>query len=177
MATNSRSRLHIDHGRVGRWLTTKTVAKLDVAKLRQPKEWGWRFLALDLIFPNTQIVECYIVFQPMELMKKHPDATEPRCAGVSSHVIFEVWRNRELLQLSAEEKLEYEADKQESNRRYKQAWEEVESRTSAKEVDKFWELFIESTAEGVSIDSVSIDTGAAEEQLVSNPMIGRNAAV
>ena len=38
-------------------LTSKSVAKLDIAKLRKPKEWGWRFLAFDFIMPNNQIVE------------------------------------------------------------------------------------------------------------------------
>jgi hypothetical protein len=161
-------------GRVGRWLTTRTVAKLDVAKLQQPKEWGWRFLALDLIFPNSQIVECYIVFQPMELTKKLPDTSAPRCAGVSNHGIFECWRNRELQKLSKEEKVEYEADKRESNRRYNQAWEKVESRANSREVEAFWEPFKESRKE-----SIAVGAKAAEEQRMpeSNPMTGGRAAV
>ena len=39
-------------------LSRHNVAKLDVDKLRQPKEWGWRFLAFDFIMPNHQLVEC-----------------------------------------------------------------------------------------------------------------------
>jgi hypothetical protein len=42
-------------------LSEANVAKLDIAKLTKPKEWGWRFLAFDFIMPNHQIVECYIV--------------------------------------------------------------------------------------------------------------------
>jgi hypothetical protein len=133
---------------------------LDVAKLQQPKEWGWRFLALDLIFPNTQIVECYIVFQPMELAKKLPDPAAPRCAGVSNHGIFEEWRNRELQQLSENEKVEYEADRRESNRRYDRAWEEVESRANAREVEAFWEPFKQAGAKARDVD----------KPLVANPM-------
>ena len=30
-------------------MSKKTVAKLDVAKLHDPKEWGWRFLAFDFV--------------------------------------------------------------------------------------------------------------------------------
>jgi uncharacterized membrane protein YgcG len=39
------------------------VAKLDIAKLRAPKQWGWRFIALDLVFPNSQVrpVQCSIM--------------------------------------------------------------------------------------------------------------------
>ena len=39
-------------------LSPQNVAKLDVAKLNEPKEWGWRFLAFDFVMPNHQIVEC-----------------------------------------------------------------------------------------------------------------------
>ena len=38
-------------------LTRHSCVKLDLAKLRQPKEWGWRFVALDLVLPNQQLVE------------------------------------------------------------------------------------------------------------------------
>lgn len=42
-------------------LTSESVAKLDIAKLRKPKEWGWGFLAFDFIMPNHQIVEVSVV--------------------------------------------------------------------------------------------------------------------
>jgi hypothetical protein len=44
----------ISGGRGG-GLSPTNVAKLDIAKLTKPKEWGWRFLALDFIMPNRQV--------------------------------------------------------------------------------------------------------------------------
>ena len=52
------------------------VAKLDVMKLKTPKEWGWRFLAFDFVMPNHQIVEvCLIV----EKISQRPLKRAHRC--------------------------------------------------------------------------------------------------
>ena len=37
--------------------TAGNVAKLDIKKLVKPRKTGWRFMALDFIMPNHQIVE------------------------------------------------------------------------------------------------------------------------
>ena len=65
------------------------VAKLDIAKLKQPKEWGWRFLAFDFIMPNHQLVENYVVFSEMESAKKSDVPEAKRCRDLSNHEIFE----------------------------------------------------------------------------------------
>jgi hypothetical protein len=66
-------------------LSPDCVAKLDVAKLRTPKEWGWRFLAFDFVMPNRQIMECYIVFTQMEAAKKREAPDVKVCPDLSNH--------------------------------------------------------------------------------------------
>jgi hypothetical protein len=101
----------------GHRLSSENVAKLDIAKLLKPKEFGWRFLAFDFIMPNHQIVECYIVFREMEDAKKLKDRTASICPELSNHEIFERWRIRDVTNLSTEEQQEYGQDVLESNRR------------------------------------------------------------
>ena len=60
---------------------------------------------------------------------------------MTNHEIFELWRNRSLADLTTEERLEYKADQQESNRRYDSAWQKVERRTPMREIQAFWEPF------------------------------------
>jgi hypothetical protein len=36
-------------------LSAHNIAKLDVAKLKSPKEWGWRFLAFDFIVSSIYL--------------------------------------------------------------------------------------------------------------------------
>ena len=66
-------------------LTPESVAKLDIAKLKRPKEWGWRFIAFDFVMPNHQIVECYIVFSEMEAAKKTTESGALICPERSNH--------------------------------------------------------------------------------------------
>jgi hypothetical protein len=66
------------------------VIKLDVDKLLEPKEWGWRFMGADFRLPNGQIVECYIVFAAMDLCKKQ-----------TNHLEFEKWRNLDRREMDA----------------------------------------------------------------------------
>lgn len=87
------------------------IIKLDTKKMLNPKEWGWRFVAFDLRFPNGQLVEYYMPLKEQEAAKK---------AG--NHALFEKWRNTEE-QERIEKKAEYFKDLQESNNRYQEAWE------------------------------------------------------
>eukprot|EP00935_MAST-01C_sp_MAST-1C-sp1_P001179 g1179.t1 len=51
-------------GAADKGLKAGNVVKLDIKKLVKPKKFGWRFMALDFIMPNHQIVEvrCSFVF-------------------------------------------------------------------------------------------------------------------
>merc|ERR1711865_1028220 len=111
----------------------ENVAKLDIAKLRKPKEWGWRFLAFDFIMPNHQLVECYIVFTEMEAAKKEKRPDAAVCPELSCHEIFEKWRVRDTRSLLPAEEEGYRRDKAESVRRYNDAWQLVLSHTSRTE--------------------------------------------
>eukprot|EP00935_MAST-01C_sp_MAST-1C-sp1_P002222 g2222.t1 len=129
-------------------LSPQNVAKLDVAKLKAPKEWGWRFLAFDFVMPNHQIVECYIVFSEMEHAKKNDDPTATVCAELSNHEIFERWRVVDTAKLRGDRRAEFERDREESNRRYDHAFAVVLSHTSAVELEEFWRLFSTDGAAG-----------------------------
>jgi len=124
-----------------RGLSVECVAKLDVTKLRKPKEWGWRFLAFDFIMLNKQIMECYIVFTQMEAAKKREAPGVKVCPDLSNHEIFEKWRAVDTAKLSPTKQAEFEADKQESNRRYDAAFDEVLAHTSEAELSAFWSAF------------------------------------
>jgi len=129
-------------------LCSSCVAKLDVDKLREPKEWGWRFVALDLIMPNRQIVECYIVFTEMEFAKKAPAPDAKVCADLSNHEIFEKWRVVDTKCLAPDRRVEYEQDMAESNRRYNAAYQTVLSHTSHQEQSVFWNAFCTQQGDG-----------------------------
>ena len=122
-------------------LCEDNVAKLDIAKLLKPKEWGWRFLAFDFVMPNHQLVECYIVFQELEQAKKSKDPRATVCPDLSNHELFEKWRVRDLAELAADERVEYEDDLVESNRRYDKAYATVLDHTSTAEKAAFWKPF------------------------------------
>eukprot|EP00935_MAST-01C_sp_MAST-1C-sp1_P001728 g1728.t1 len=91
------------------------VAKLDIEKLVKPRKTGWRFMALDFIMPNHQIVECYIrffeMFQVADLKPaEYGDKGASVCPELSQHEMFEKWRMHDT---SSAEKLqaEYNRDK------------------------------------------------------------------
>jgi len=125
----------------GGGLSPANVAKLDIAKLTKPKEWGWRFLAFDFVMPNHQIVECYVVFTEMELAKKAEDPDAAVCPELSNHEIFEKWRVVKTSALTGDGLAEFEADKAESNRRYDAAFAQVQSHTTPAEQEAFWRPF------------------------------------
>jgi hypothetical protein len=155
------------------------VAKLDIAKIKQPKLWGWRFIALDLIFPNSQLVEVYIVFASLELAKKQPPRgpqlegrwrtsslfnrtahkAESSSTGdieydhISNHEIFELWRTRDCsdegLPPGSADRAKYERAIAISNQRYEAAWRVVEERTSVQEMEAFWGTFQQQKAQGL----------------------------
>jgi hypothetical protein len=65
MLPNPITRTHKISTSKKRWREWRVV-KLDVEKLLEPKEWGWRFVGADLQMANGQMVECYVVFAAME---------------------------------------------------------------------------------------------------------------
>eukprot|EP00935_MAST-01C_sp_MAST-1C-sp1_P000111 g111.t1 len=122
------------------------VAKLDIKKLVKPRKTGWRFMALDFIMPNHQIVECYIrffeMFQVADLKPaEYGDNGASVCPKLSQHEIFEKWRVIDCDNLEGEQLAEYERDMQESNRRFDQAFRQVLSHTSQFELQEFGKLF------------------------------------
>jgi N12 class adenine-specific DNA methylase len=60
-----------------------TPVKYDSEKLFGPKEWGWRFVGLDMRMPNGQLVESYMPFEKMD---------DKQVKGPNHH-LFEKWRN------------------------------------------------------------------------------------
>merc|ERR1712072_1212148 len=145
-------------------LSCESVAKLDIAKLCKPKEWGWRFLAFDFIMPNHQIVECYIVFQQMEAAKKFQDPEAEACPDLSNHEIFEKWRIEDTTKLKGDKLEEFNSDKLESNRRYNAAFGDVVRHTSKAEMAAFFEPF------GVTDFSVD-DFGLLSTRVASPPAL------
>merc|ERR1711865_138166 len=139
-------------------LKRESVAKLDIAKLRKPKEWGWRFLAFDFIMPNHQIVECYIVFTAMEAAKKSEDPDAAVCPELANHEIFELWRVEDTTKLQGNKLAKFNSHKAESNRRYDEAFESVKAHTGDAELRAFWEPF--------GVDSKSVRT---KSKLHQNP--------
>ena len=105
------------------------AVKVDLKKLLKPKAFGWRFIGCDLKMPNGLLVECYIAFS--ELM------------GVDrgNHIFFEKWRGKDLDNLSAEDRSQYEADAKESTKRYNQALCEVLKRTTQNEFEALFSGF------------------------------------
>lgn len=99
--------------------TSWEVVKLDIDKLLDPKEFGWRFIGCDIKMPNGQLVECYVVFSAMELAKKR-----------SNHNIFERWRWRQMDELKAEELQQYQDDRQRSRKTYDDAFVTTIRRTT-----------------------------------------------
>jgi hypothetical protein len=88
-----------------------TVVKLDIDKLIEPKEWGWRFIGCDIQLKESgHLVECYIVFGDMENAKKR--ASRPDLTAVSNHDIFERWRGSHEGAVSKEEQLDREISNQ-----------------------------------------------------------------
>lgn len=99
-----------------------SIVKVDTAKLADPLEWGWRFVALDLRMPNGQIVEYYMPVREMEAAKK---------AG--NHTLFEKWRGRDLRRLSPEEELNFVFDLAKSRQGYDDALTRYYERTGSDE--------------------------------------------
>lgn len=88
------------------------VVKVDTEKLMQPKEWGWRFVGVDLRMPNGQLVEYYLPLKSLSQVKKQ------------NHKLFEKWRNEDVTKLTAEQLLERKADIEASRASYDAAFAE-----------------------------------------------------
>jgi len=63
-------------------LTPMSSRNIDLDKMFDPKDWGWRFVAFDLRMPNGQLVEFYMPFQELEQAKKD-----------GNHALFDKWRD------------------------------------------------------------------------------------
>lgn len=87
------------------------IVKLDLDKLLNPKNRGWRIAALDLKAPNGQIVEYQIL--PKELAE----------AGRLEHQTYKAWREKDVRKLTPSDKaLKLETD-QRAATIYKSAWQ------------------------------------------------------
>jgi len=100
------------------------VVKVDVDKLFAPKQWGWRFAAVDLRMPNGQIVEYYMPVRELEAAKK---------AG--GHADFEAWRDVNITKLESEKATEFYKAVEQSYTRYEQALAAYLKRTGQTEAD------------------------------------------
>ena len=69
------------------------IVKVDLDKVMDPMEWGWRIASFDLRMPNGQLVEYYIPIRELESQKKK-----------EGHALFEKWRNKDVNKLTDEEK-------------------------------------------------------------------------
>ena len=92
-------------------ISNENTLKFDINKLFKPKEWGWRFIAFDFRFESGLIVECYITFKPLELIKKE-----------INHQIFEKWRNYDIFNLTGVTKSSFIVESKESSFRYRTAF-------------------------------------------------------
>lgn len=129
--------------RIGQILEEMGVGfvKVDTAKVLDPGIWGFRIAAFDLRMPNGQIVEYYTPVREIEAAKD------------AGHLIFEDWRNKDLSNLSTDEKLEFEAAIRESRALYQGAWDESLARTGASESDL-----------RASLDSINASLGSRTEE-------------
>lgn len=131
------------------------VVKVDTAKMLEPKEWGWRFVALDLRMPNGQLVEYYMPLKEQEAAKKG-----------GNHALFEKWRGTTQEERNLRRK-EYVADLEKSYNQYQAAWEAALARSGLDEAsaNALWsqasaslesltrsKLSLRSSAEGTSSD-------------------------
>lgn len=99
------------------------LVKWDDQKLFEPKEYGFRIVAADLRAPNGMLVEAYFPLPEMEAAKKGPHG----------HALFERWRNKDVLKMSAAEYAQYEAAMARSRAAYRAAWEAYLARTAQDE--------------------------------------------
>jgi hypothetical protein len=121
--------------------TGAEIIKLDVEKLSQPREWGWRIASFDLRMPNGQLVEYYLLVKEMEAAKK-----------AANHALFEKWRNT-----TESERLsnpQYERDLMKSNSRYQAAWDAFLSREG-----------LDATAADASLKNISAWSESARKKL------------
>jgi hypothetical protein len=87
-----------------------------------PKSWGFRILAMDLLMPNGQIVEWYLPLKEVEAYKNS-----------GGHELFEKWRNKKLDQLSKDEEQEYLTDVMTSYEEYSAAFDAALERSGQSE--------------------------------------------
>eukprot|EP00935_MAST-01C_sp_MAST-1C-sp1_P002227 g2227.t1 len=105
------------------------AVKVDLKKLLQPKQFGWRFIGCDLKMPNGLLVECYIAFAPLMAVDR------------INHIYFERWRGKDVKNLSVDEQQNYQADAKESTKRYNQALCETLKDTSQNQFTALFDSF------------------------------------
>ena len=91
------------------------------------------------------------------------------------HQIFEKWRVADKTELRGERLAEFNRDREESNRRYNNAFEVVLSHTSAVELEEFRKLFARpTTSEADKVDSAG--PAEAADTTYENPMLEASTA-
>jgi ribosomal protein S18 acetylase RimI-like enzyme len=127
------------------------VVKVDTAKMENPKEWGWRFAALDVRMPNGQIVEHYMPLRELETVKEQ------------GHKIFEKWRNVDISTLNPKQLAARAKDVAASNKLYSDAYKAALTRSGEAP-----------TAVRASLDSFAAISGEARPKASSStlPVMG-----
>lgn len=124
------------------------IVKKDTGKMFAPKEWGWRFSALDLRMPNGQITEHYMA--PKEMLEANKN---------EGHGLFDKWRNQ-TPEYKEEHKAAYTKDRFASRKQYKIAWEKYLRRTGQtdKEARASWSKVEASLSEKPELDSSAMSS-------------------
>eukprot|EP00935_MAST-01C_sp_MAST-1C-sp1_P000569 g569.t1 len=104
------------------------AVKVDLNKLLQPKEWGWRFIGADIQASNGQLIECYVVFKAMDTAKKY--ALFPDLHQESNHDIYEEWRAFNVEEMAESEREQMLCDASISRRVYNRAFFETIRQTT-----------------------------------------------
>lgn len=142
------------------------VIKLDTAKMTDPMEWGWRFVAFDLRMPNGQLVEFYAPLREFDSKEiKGPN-----------HKLFEKWRNRSQKEIFESPALtqQFEADVNESYERYSGAYRQAISRMGYRDeaaAAASWTKLVArlSSAQGEKSSLSSSAVGTADSSNVQSP--------
>ena len=127
------------------------VVEIDFRKMMDPKEWGWRMVAVDLRMPNGQLVEWYA---PLKELDQKP-VKDP------NHVLFEKWRDKSD-EYRSKHKDQFMRDMDESNARYSQAWDAalsrlgMDSKAARASMSKAFESFSSKTGSKLSLSSSAV---------------------
>jgi len=95
------------------------IVKADIDKVLDPGQWGWRAVIIDLRLPNGQLVEYYLPVKEVEATKL-----------TKGHKLYEKWRDRNPVDFTKAEEMEYFNDTELSYALYSKAWNAYLKRTS-----------------------------------------------